>query len=254
MRTNRTPLSFAVLGIAILITSLFSAAQVSAQELEQAAKKPKPVPQALWVMNASTNPSISIFQPAQLKKSGIVGSAGIRVNSQLGALTFDSSSNLWIGLCISGFGKGALVELTRAGLRRLVVFGSAKFSVTILDPSTTTGTTQYLGCPRGLQFDQSGNLWVQSTDTAHHGQALLEYSKAQLSANGSPVPAATIETPAVAHGFAPVGMALDHSGDLWLANDAVVEYSAAQLAAGVQTDPIQTLDLGVATPTSLSPS
>src|SRR5450755_4482446 len=107
MRTNRTPLSFAVLGIAMLIASLVPAGKLGAQESEQAAKNPKPAPQALWVMNTSTNPSISIFQPAQLKKSGTVGSAGIRVNSQLGALTFDSSSNLWMGLCSPGFGKGA---------------------------------------------------------------------------------------------------------------------------------------------------
>jgi hypothetical protein len=39
-------------------------------------------------------------------------------------------------------------------------------------------------------------------------------------------------------------MAFDHAGNLWLVSGGILEYTAAQLAAGVQTDPNQTLIVG----------
>jgi hypothetical protein len=243
------PSSFAL--IAALVLSLTSVHRLYAQGPAQAVRKPKIPPQALWVMNEQ---DISVFQPARLKENGRVGLYLIKNTYEAGAITFDSSHDLWIGSCDFGYDIGALIELTPAGLRHLVAFGSAKPSVIIQDVPSSNANTEYLGCPRGFQFDGSGNLWVQSTDTPRHGQALLEYAKNDLQASGSPLPIATIETPAVGYGFGPVGMALDHVGNLWLVDSGFAEYTAAQLAAGIQTDPNQTVNSEAFTATSFFPS
>jgi hypothetical protein len=238
-----TWLRSALVFLIAFISTLAIEGGAEARELRPTVKTPKPLPQALWVMGADI---ISVFPPGNLKKSGFVGSSRIKAHINLGTLTFDANRNLWIGFCGYQF-HNILAEVTPAGLHQLAAFGSVKFKVIIQDD---TRTEDYLGCARGLQFDNSGNLWVQSPATYRHPVALLKYSKVHLQAGGSPVPDAVIETPAVVYGVQPVGMAMDHAGDLWLADTAVVEYSAEQLAAGVQTDPIQTLDVGVITPLS----
>jgi hypothetical protein len=243
------PLSIAL--ILTLILSLTSIRKLYAQEPAQAVKKPKVSPQALWVMNEG---DISVFQPARLKVNGRVGPYLIKNSYELGAITFDHSNDLWIGLCDIRYDTGALIELTSAGLRHLVAFGKAKPSVVIQDVLSTNASNEYLGCPRGFQFDGSGNLWVQSTDTPHHGQALLEYAKNDLQVSGSPLPAATIETPTISYGFGPISMALNHAGDLWLVDSGFIEYTATQLASGVQTDPNQTMNSEAFTGSSFFPT
>ena len=204
---------------------------------------------------------ISVFQPARLKASGKVGPYLINNAFGIAAITFDSSNDLWIGQCNSEYDTGTLFELTPAGLQHLVTFGSAKPSVVIQDVPSTNASNEYLGCVLGFQFDGSGNLWVESTSTRGHGQALLEYTKNDLQVSGSPLPAAIIETPTISS-TNQVGMALDHAGNLWLvdsgstqytATSGFSEYTATQLAAGVQTDPSQTMNSVAFTGSSFFP-
>jgi hypothetical protein len=210
------------------------------------AKQPQPGPQALWVVNETFGPNIAVFQPAQLNKSGTVGSYGIRDRiDAVGALAFDRSHDLWVGLCGSSSG-GYLVELTPTGLRRLVANGKAEFSVTIQDPvASQQRLPEYLGCPQAMQFDPLGNLWVAPADIfGGFGTPLLEYTNDQLRSSGKPVPVAVIETPTAEEFYGRIVLAFDHAGNLWQSSSGIYEYIAAQLAAGVQTDPNQTLLVG----------
>jgi hypothetical protein len=204
-----------------------------------------PPRQALWVLNGGSGPNISVFQPAQLKKNGTVGSIGLSTGSfNTNALTFDKSHNLWLGLCANY--PDAVVELTTAALRHLVTYGTARFSTIIQDPvATPHHGAEYLDCPQALQFDPSGNLWVESPITYNplYGTSLLEYTSGELRSSGKLVPAAVIETPTAGR-YGPQPMAFDHAGNLWLVSGGIVEYTAAQRAAGAQTDPNQTLIVG----------
>jgi hypothetical protein len=125
-KSNRFYLSLALLplalvGAATLMASL--AARSYAQKSAQVAKQPQPAPQALWVVSNEYTASISVFQPAQLNKSGTVGSYGIRNRiDAVGALAFDRSHDLWAGL-YGASSAGYSVELTRTGLRRMVASG-----------------------------------------------------------------------------------------------------------------------------------
>jgi hypothetical protein len=180
------------------------------------------------------------------------------VNSVVtGGLTFDSNKNLWVAFCDSLNGKGYLVEETQAGLRHLVLYGSAKFSAVIQDPSSTNSSPEYLSCPRGLRFDPAGNFWVEVGATFLTPEpALIEYGSSQLLASGSPVPVAVIETPETNSAFTSFTMTFDSAGNLWVAPtiSGVVEYTGAQLAAGIQTAPYQTLNIGGVIPALIFPS
>jgi hypothetical protein len=140
------------------------------------------------VLNETVGPSISIFPAARLKrKTGLVGSLGITSGvPAAGGLTFDSNNDLWFGLCNTN--SGYLVELTRSALLHMVLYGSVNFSTVIQDPVPLS--PEYLSCPRAMQFDRAGNLWVEVDQTLFGPvPALLEYTSAQLSASGNPVPA-----------------------------------------------------------------
>jgi hypothetical protein len=250
MKTNRFYLVIALLGAAALIASASVTGSSYAQPLPKVLTKPPPP--SLWVLNETVGPSISIFPAARLKrKTGLVGSLGITSGvPAAGGLTFDSNNDLWFGLCNTN--SGYLVELTRSALLHMVLYGSVNFSTVIQDPVPLS--PEYLSCPRAMQFDRAGNLWVEVDQTLFGPvPTLLEYTSAQLSASGNPVPA-VIQTPTVPLTYGPVALALDPAGNLWQSRGTILEFTAAQLAAGVQTDPTQTLIVGDAGPALNSPS
>jgi len=252
MRTNRFYFALiALLGAIALIASTVFAGKSYAQASPQTLATPRPP--ALWVLNGGNGsrytPAIAVFQAPKLKrKTGQIAALGIRTSgAAVEALAFDSSQDLWLGLC-GDFDLGYVVELTATGLRHLVAYGSAKFSVIIQDPLASSGHgAEYLGCPQALQFDPSGNLWVESPvtyDPFLYGTSLLEYTSDDLSSSGKPVPATVIEAPTSGGYSGPLDMTFDHAGNLWLVSGGILEYTAAQLAAGVHTDPNQTLIMG----------
>ncbi|MBF6561285.1 MAG: hypothetical protein IVW56_13440 [Candidatus Binataceae bacterium] len=215
----------------------------------------RPPPPALWVVNKNSTSIITVFQGIRLtRKTGPIGGFSITASSvSAGGLTFDSSKDLWVGLCDSAGKLGYLVEETPFGLRRLYLYGTATFSAVIQDPLKNAGP-EYLSCPRALQFDPSGNLWVQVGPTNDSvTPSLIEYASGLL-VSGNPVPTAQIQTTNAGTGSGAVAMAFDPAGNLWEAADQIVEYTAAQLNAGTQTDPYQTLIVGGGTPDFNYPS
>jgi hypothetical protein len=241
MREIRTYRALALLGMALLVASVALGTKSYAQEETSAAIKkpaPRPAPEALWVMStgSSLTPSISIFQGAQLRRpTGTVPSLGILVNRTLwvSSLTFDAAHNLWVSLC-TDYNPDLVVELSASALRRLRNLGSAKFTTIIQDPEATDHHgAEYLGCPKSLQFDPSGNLWVQTDTDSAYGSSLIEYAKRDLTTSGAPAPATLILTPDLPSG----ALMFDHDGNLWELHRGVVQYSAAQLVAGDQSGP-----------------
>jgi hypothetical protein len=232
---------------------------------EAAAKKPQSPTEALWVVDDGAQPvsrndvvvpSISIFEGKQLdQKTGVVQSKRIFVNPAVGSvegLAFDSSHNLWFSLSPGVYQAGELVEVDYGQIQGIIDGELRSPSEVIADPTPTF--PEYLAYPGSLAFDPSGDLWVfvgPNTGSRQQATALIEYTGDQLAQGGAPTPTAVIETPDIGIYGRPA-MTFDNQGNLWQAggaldpgsvayNQTVVEYTAAQLAAGVQTDPYQTL-------------
>jgi sugar lactone lactonase YvrE len=89
-----------------------------------------------------------------------------------------------------------------------------------------------------LAFDANGNLWV-----AFSGHStVVEYTTSQLASSGNPSPAVTLSANSGSLS-APVGIAFDAGGNLWVANgsNTVVAFTPAQLAASGSPAPNVTL-------------
>jgi sugar lactone lactonase YvrE len=184
----------------------------------------------LWVSNW-TGHTLAEFTAAQLASTGtptpavVLTSTGTSLDGPVG-LAFDRTGNLWV----ADYTGGTLNEFTPA---QLVASGAPVPNVTI----SATGTA--LQHPEELAFDTEGNLWSTSAATSQ----VQEYSLAQLTASGSPVPAVTL----TANGTSlddPLGVAFDGSGNLWVSNSGnstVVELARAQLAANGSPVPAVTL-------------
>jgi hypothetical protein len=130
---------------------------------------------------------------------------------------FDPHGDLWVTTGITtGAGSpcpsGCVVEFSRAELSR----PNPMPTVTI----TSTGGAN-------LAFTRSGDLWIVTGGGAPNcfgtpcTNELLEFTKAQLSSSGSPTPAVTITSTDVGSYESldgPYGVAVDHSGDVWVSN------------------------------------
>jgi DNA-binding beta-propeller fold protein YncE len=112
-------------------------------------------------------------------------------------------------------------------------------------PHIALNSATTFGAPQGVQFDANGNLWVlDGGNGSTIGPALDEFTAAQLAAhtaNPNPAPAKTITYPGIK--FPQQGV-FDKSGNFWVADNGaneVVEFTAAQLAAGGNLTPTLTL-------------
>jgi sugar lactone lactonase YvrE len=90
------------------------------------------------------------------------------------------------------------------------------------------------GNPNALAFDATGNIWVSD----YTGNRLLKYTPAQLTSSGSPTPV-VISSNGNNSIQAPIGLALDSGGKLWVANlNNVTVFTPVQLAVSGAPNPL----------------
>lgn len=172
----------------------------------------------LWVANCTTD--LEMYAPAQLTVSGnpsptvtITGSY-----SCVSGLAFDASGNLWF----SDTNDNDVVELSAS---QLASSGNPSPHVTL---SSST-----LNFPEGLAFDANGDLWVANTGSTGVN-ALVMFTPSEISTSGSPTPSVGISDDGSGNLDAPVYLAFDNAGDLWVADDSknnVLSFYAADITS-----------------------
>ncbi len=146
-------------------------------------------------------------------------------------LAFDGNGGLWMSVA-GRHDSGSLVEYVRSQISQ-----HGRLTPTL----TLTG----LHSPLGLAFDAKGALWV--ADSA--ATALLQYSGIGLVTNGPP--ADTISLRGITAGgatWAPVGVAVDGQGDVWVSAVPRV------LPAGTAADSVPSFVVAKFAPTTLATS
>jgi hypothetical protein len=165
---------------------------------------------------------------------------------------FDPWGDLWVSTAISAqCPEGCLVEFSNSEL------ASPHPEPTVIISSTGGAN---------LSFTPTGDMWLvtgggPASDCVYGdpcNNELVEFTRAQLSASGSPPPAVTIrsniagcstygapETPC-ANGslYGPYGVAVDPAGDVWVSNfntPTAVEYSRLQLSRSGSPTPERTI-------------
>lgn len=178
----------------------------------------------LWLAQQK-GPSVTMVLAADLAASGSPeASVSLTGLGTAFALAFDPAGNLWLLRSDSG----DLVMLTPD---QIAGDGSPI-------PIVSIGSASLLN-PGGIAFDAAGNLWVTNIGNS----TVVMFSSAQLAASGDLVPAVTIGANAGSLD-APIGIAFDVAGNLWVANAVgatVVRYTPAQLAASGTPVPNVTL-------------
>ncbi len=159
----------------------------------------------MWVVNDNSSTVVE-YTADQLGASGAPTPAvtlTLPSQSFSYALGFDAQGNLWVGNNLAN----NIVEFTAS---QLTSSGTPTPTVTIQEvPATQFGLQE----PISLAFDAQGNLWVANNAVS----SIVEYSVSQLHTSGSPTPAVTLTSSAVAF---PNGIAFDERGNLWVANSA----------------------------------
>jgi sugar lactone lactonase YvrE len=185
----------------------------------------------LWV--ADDNNGLIGFTHAQLTASGTVTATYVitdtTTNAGTYAVAFDASGNAWV----AGSNFNHLSKYTAS---QLTASGSPVPTVVIDD---NAGSLQF---PSALAFDAAGNLWVANDDA----NTVVQYTSAQLGANGSPVPAITLT---LANNADPFGVAVDNRGTVWVSDDnnsTIIGIPASQLTTGTPASPIVIASSGAA--------
>jgi sugar lactone lactonase YvrE len=182
----------------------------------------------LWAGDLN-NKTIIEYKPSQLTKSGApkptrtidFGQSG------LNGLAFDSSGDLWA----SNYNNSTLVEYSAAQLASTSKITAPAITITANDGS--------LDGPARITFDSSGDLWVANFG----GDTISEFQADQLTSSGAPTPAVQLSSNDGSLDE-PNGVAVDPSGDLWVANQgssSAVEYTPGQLTAYGDPTPNQTI-------------
>ena len=179
----------------------------------------------LWVINCGANyGAIVAFTPSQLSAAGrqtaSVVIAANPANYCPQGIAFDASGDAWV----TDYSNNRLLEYSPA---QLATSGTPTPMDTIgsTGGSLTNATTPI--------FDASGNLWVSTgSGGTVGGNAVVEFTPAQLAAGGAPTPSVTLAMPDSAD---PYGLAFDRRGSLWVTdvyNWAAYAFTSSQLAAG----------------------
>jgi hypothetical protein len=129
-----------------------------------------------------------------------------------GAGAFDSSGNFWVP-------GGDVVNMYP--MMTLAVSGDPGAPTIVLTQPASSPATF-------AAFDSDGNLWVTRGAPAN---TIVRYTLHDQAASGAPTPAVVISSSDLKN---PSGLAFDKFGDLWVAceaNDEVVKFGSAHLAA-----------------------
>lgn len=174
----------------------------------------------LWVATANT---LVEFTPSQLASSGDPTPA-VTISASAGSLSnpipiaFDASGNLWVGNT-----SNTIVEFTPS---QLSATGAPTPTVTV------TAVSNSIVGPLAMAFDPTGNLWVANGNNSQN--TVVEFSKSQLAASGTPTPAVTLSANAGSLSN-PAGLAFDATGNLWVSNASgatgIEEFTASQIVA-----------------------
>jgi sugar lactone lactonase YvrE len=136
------------------------------------------------------------------------------------ALIFDSAGDLWVADSLNNrileFVPGTLpcsAGQFCTGMPASLVLGQSTFTS---NSYGTTSTTMYY--PYGLTFDSSGNLWVAEFDNNRVTEFTHPFSTGEAASLvlGQSTFTASGFTPSATGIDEPVGIAFDHSGNLWV--------------------------------------
>lgn len=164
----------------------------------------------LFVVNAPTTPTISVFTPPLTSSSPatFILTMPAAITSLFG-IAFDTSGNLWVTTDTNNIYEFNGPFTTTATL--------AAANVTLASPSC---------CLNGIAFDASGNLWVAIDNT----NSIAEYKKGTGFTNATPID----------HSLAgvnfPVSVAFDKAGDLFSSGtfpaQGTVMWNSSNLGSG----------------------
>jgi len=190
----------------------------------------QPTSPGLWVANRVPN-TVAGFSAGARKHSGTPAATFTNSSTELNdpeGLIFDKHHNMWVANCAGSEDLfGSITEFTQAQLGKLKQDPAPGPKVELLDD----GSGAVFNCPYGLEFDQSGNLWVTNRFTP----ALIAFTPAQLQQSGITLPNTTI----FFFDFGdPEDLLFDKAGTLWIADVsafAVYGYKSATLASVMGT-------------------
>jgi sugar lactone lactonase YvrE len=209
----------------VTVTSAFGSSTVSPADRFTYSAAPA-IPPTVVTANDSGPGAVTSFP---LSASGNVSPAATLSDGSGGALnapidgTLDAAGDLWLPSWLAN----SVIEYTRGE----IVAGGAQTPALVIS-SDSAGS---LDGPSGAAFDSVGDLWV----TDANSNKVVEYAKAQLAANGAPVPAVTLSADASSSLATPDALTFDRHGDLWVTNgengNSLVEYTPGQLVTGAPT-------------------
>lgn len=219
----------------IMVLALAGCGSDNSSHKTRPTPSPSPTPAinaALWVANSF---KIVEFVSSQLVVQGIstpVPQITILAHA-LGAprgVAFDAIGNLWVIMGPNATEGGpippSLEEFTSADLSARPVLG----------PNVTIRLTGFTTPVQGV-FDTKGDLWI----SGRGNNEVFEYTSTQLAVSGSiviPNLAPNLELTANPAFAAPIGVAFDAAGGLWVANNGtstIFEFKAGSLSTAGST-------------------
>jgi hypothetical protein len=162
-----------------------------------------------------TNPVVSTLEEPSVTGAPATVTPDATANATVSYAPRGGSGELWVG------------NLAFPGI-------AVSYSATNLSggpAATVTGPGSYVA------FDAAGNLW-----SANVGDAVYEFTAAQLTATGNPTPAVTVSSDGTSLSYAQA-LGFDAAGDLWVVNptNTVVEFTPTQIAQSGSPTPVVTL-------------
>jgi hypothetical protein len=180
----------------------------------------------IYVANCGTT-SVTAYALTGGSEELIIGSAGF--NCPRG-IAFDAAGNLWVANA-----SGSAVRILKG---QFTASNLAAVVDTTLSPPA--GASQ----PYGIALDVNGNVWVSYCG----GSAVAQYAASATSVATTAAIILTSNGAAPPSLSCPVALALDNTGNLWVANGnagTLSAFSVSQLATGTPDPLVQLTNIGV---------